>query len=91
MRYKRQSVDPITYSVVSPLLLPRRTDLTICGSQMKEYVIAMKMMVSSGDRITRTIKVKKMTIITTIIEIVSTTQSIQTKKKPYVVWLVGQS
>lgn len=71
---KRQNVDPITYSAVKPLLLPRRTDLTICGSQIEEYVMAMKMMVSSGDRMTRTIKVKKTTMMTTIIYDFSMTQ-----------------
>ncbi len=62
-KYNRQAVVPMTYSLVNPLDLPRLTDLTICGNQIPEYVTATNMRDSVGDRITRTMKVKKINIV----------------------------
>ena len=49
---------PRIYSFVNPLVRPRRVDLTICGSQIDEYVIATKNIESIGDKITRTMNVR---------------------------------
>lgn len=55
---------PITYSFRNPLLLPLRADLMICGNHIKEYVTDTKTIDKVGDRITRTMKVKKMKSVT---------------------------
>jgi hypothetical protein len=52
-------VVPAKYSKVNPLLLPLLADLHICGSQKEEYIVPTKNSVMDGERMTRTIKVKK--------------------------------
>jgi hypothetical protein len=63
-RYSRQTVMPMIYSFRNPLLLPLRADLIICGSHTKEYVTHTNTIDKVGDRMTRTIKVKKMKSVT---------------------------
>jgi hypothetical protein len=52
------------YSMVSPLDLPRRADLTICGSHIIEYVAATNINERTGDKMTRTMSVRKMKSVT---------------------------
>ena len=57
--YNRHTVTPIIYSLLNPLPLPRLAERMICGSQIREYVAATKIMDSKGERMTRTTRVRK--------------------------------
>jgi hypothetical protein len=54
----------MTYSLASPLVLPLRTDLTICGSHINEYETATNIIERVGERMTRTMNVRKTNNIT---------------------------
>lgn len=62
--YNRQIVTPMIYSLLSPLVLPLLAERTIWGSQIMEYVAATKIIERVGDRITRTIRVRKTNSVT---------------------------
>lgn len=49
--------------MLSPLLLPLLADLTICGIQKNEYIDPTNRRVMDGDTITRTMKERKMNIV----------------------------
>ena len=47
------------YSLASPLVRPRRADLTICGNHIEVYAIVTNT-TDNGDKMTRAMSVKKM-------------------------------
>jgi hypothetical protein len=55
-------VVPTKYSKVNPLLLPLLADLQTCGSQNEEYIVPTNSKVIDGERMIRTMKVKKTNI-----------------------------
>lgn len=86
---RRHAVVPRMYSLDKPLLRPRRTDLTICGSQMEEYVQATKSIERVGDRITRTMTDKKTSMATPWRS--GQFEFLKRWKGSYIIWLVGLS
>lgn len=54
----------MTYSLANPLVLPLRTDLTICGNHINEYETATNTIERVGERMTRIMNVRKMNRIT---------------------------
>lgn len=53
-------------SSLSPLLLPLRADLYICGSHIKEYVTLTNTIESVGESMTRTMNIRNMNSVTLV-------------------------
>ena len=68
-KYSLQIVVPRRYSIVRPLLLPLRADLTICGIQKNEYMLPTNSSVIEGDTITRTIKDRNINMVSPAMQV----------------------